>query len=253
MKKTRLDELCINRGLFPDRAAVQRAVIAGDVRVDDACPQSPAMLVSPSAIVTVKERMRYVSRGGYKLEGALAAFGQDVGGLHCLDAGASTGGFTDCLLQAGAARVCAVDVGYGQLDWRLRQDPRVDVRERTNIRTASPASLGAPFDLLVADLSFIGLAALAPAFAALVDAGGIFIGLIKPQFESQHDETNAGLVESDEVRQRTIHEVEDALEQAGFKVTGCVESSLRGKKKGNVEYLVRAIREEARTESIPVQ
>lgn len=247
MRKTRLDDLCISRGLFPDRAAVQRAVIAGDVRVNGERPQSSAITIDPDADIAVKERMRYVSRGGYKLEGALAAFSQDVTGLRCLDAGCSTGGFTDCLLQAGATGVCAVDVGYGQLDWKLRQDPRVDVRERTNIRTASPAELGAPFDLVVADLSFIGLAALAPAFAALVDTGGIFIGLIKPQFESQHDETNAGLVESDEVRQRTIHEVEDALEQAGFKVTGCVESSLRGKKKGNVEYLVRAIREEGCT------
>jgi 23S rRNA (cytidine1920-2'-O)/16S rRNA (cytidine1409-2'-O)-methyltransferase len=185
--------------------------------------------------------MPYVSRGGYKLQGALDAFGQDVHGLRCCDIGSSTGGFSDCLLQAGAAQVTCVDVNYGMLAGKVRSDPRVVVHERTNIRTATPDSLGAPFDLLVADLSFIGLASLAPVFASLVEPGGLFIGLVKPQFESAHDETEDGLVTDESVRLRTVAEVQEALEAQGFRVTGCMQSPIHGKKKGNVEYLVRAV------------
>ena len=133
-----------------------------------------------------------------------------------------------------------MDVNYGQLAWKLRQDPRVAVFERTNIKLADPVELGAPFDLLVADLSFIGLAALAPTFARFAQAGTIFIGLIKPQFESQHDETDHGIVRDEAVRLRTVDEVRAALEAAGFECTGVTESPITGHE-GNVEYLVRAI------------
>lgn len=242
MKKMRLDSLLVERGFFETPGDALRAVLAHEVKVGDTYADSAALMVAPDADVWVKGQERYVSRGGYKLEGALKAFGQSVEGLRCLDAGSSTGGFTDCLLQAGAAQVTCVDVGYGILAWKVRQDPRTVVFERTNIRTAGPDELGAPFDVVVADLSFIGLASLAPTFAQLTRAnGGVFIGLVKPQFESAHDETDHGLVRDESVRVRTVVEVCQALEQAGFTVTDAVESSLKGKAAGNVEYLVRAV------------
>ena len=165
MKKNRLDTLLVEQGYFADADEALRAVLAHEVKVNDVYATSAAVRVAPDAEVVVKNRKRFVSRGGHKLQGALDAFGQDVRGLRCLDIGSSTGGFSDCLLQAGAASVACVDVNYGQLAWKLRQDPRVSVFERVNIKLADPVELGAPFDVLVADLSFIGLAALAPVFA----------------------------------------------------------------------------------------
>ena len=243
MKKVRLDTLLVEQGYFATADEALRAVMAHEVKVGDAYAESAAMRVAPDAAVAVKGRKRFVSRGGVKLQAALDAFSQDVEGLRCIDVGCSTGGFTDCLLQAGAASVAAVDVGYGDLAWKLRQDPRVAVFERTNVRTADPAALGAPFDLVVADVSFIGLASLAPVFASLASEGTVFIGLVKPQFESHHDETDErGFVEDEAVRLRTVEEVGAALEQAGFSCTGVIESPLEGKRSGNVEYLVRAVR-----------
>lgn len=244
MKKIRLDALLVERGYFADADAALRAVLAHEVKVNDVYATSAAVKVSPDAEVVVKGRRQFVSRGGHKLQGALDAFEQAVSGLRCLDAGASTGGFTDCLLQAGAASVACVDVNYGQLAWRLRQDERVSVFERTNIKLAEPEALGAPFDMIVADLSFIGLAALAPVFARLSAPGSIFIGLVKPQFESRAGETDHGIVRSREVRERTVAEVESALQAAGFQTTGVVESSIKGAE-GNIEYLVRAVYQHA--------
>lgn len=239
-KKIRLDELMVRQGLAADAGEALRLVLAHQVKVGDEYPTSAAVRVSPDAVVEVKGRKRYVSRGGFKLQGALDAFGQDVHGLRCIDIGSSTGGFTDCLLQAGAASVACVDVNYGQLAWSIRQDERVSVFERTNIRLADPAELGAPFDLLVADLSFIGLAALAPTFARLCAEGSVFIGLIKPQFESRHEETDHGVVRDAAVRERVVDEVSAALAAEGFDVGGVVESPITGPE-GNVEYLVRAV------------
>ena len=240
-KKVRLDQLLVERGIYPDEQVALRAVLAHEVKVDDTYATSAALKVAPDAQIQAKGRRQYVSRGGHKLAGALDAFGQIVSGMRCIDIGSSTGGFTDCLLQAGAASVACVDVNYGQLAWSIRQDSRVIVFERTNIKTAPPSSLGAPFDILVADLSFIGLAQLAPVFARLCAPGSVFIGLVKPQFESRHDETQAGLVVDPDVRARTVCEVRSALVQAGFTVTDTVESSIVGKRSGNVEYLVRAV------------
>lgn len=239
-KKVRLDDLLVEQGYFPDAGRALRAVMAREVRVDDVYVSSAAIKVSPDADILVKGCKRYVSRGGRKLQGALDAFGFDVSGLRCIDIGSSTGGFTDCLLQAGAADVACVDVNYGQLAWSLRQDGRVRVFERTNIKTAEPARLGAPFDVLVADLSFIGLAGLAPAFAALCAPGSVLIALIKPQFESAHGETDRGVVRDPAVRARVVEEVKSALDQAGFCVEGVVESPIKGPE-GNVEYLVKAV------------
>lgn len=239
-KKIRLDELMVQQGLAADAGEALRLVLAHQVKVGDVYPTSAAVRVSPDAAVEVKGRKRFVSRGGFKLQGALDAFGQSVEGLRCVDIGSSTGGFTDCLLQAGAASVACVDVNYGQLAWSIRQDRRVSVFERTNIRLADPADLGAPFDVLVADLSFIGLAALAPTFARLCAPGSVFIGLVKPQFESRHDETDRGVVRDAAVRKRVVDEVRAALAAEGFDVSGVVESPITGPE-GNVEYLVRAV------------
>ncbi|MEQ3362116.1 TlyA family RNA methyltransferase [Raoultibacter massiliensis] len=240
MKKVRLDTLLVERGYFSDADAALRAVLAHEVKVDDAYATSAAAKVDPDASVVVKNRKRFVSRGGHKLQGALDAFGQDASGLRCIDIGSSTGGFTDCLLQAGAESVACVDVNYGQLAWSLRQDPRVSVFERTNIKLADPAEVGAPFDLLVADLSFIGLAQLASVFARFSHTGSVFIGLVKPQFESRPGETEGGVVRDEAVRERVIEEVRSALLAAGFEPTGVVESPIKGPE-GNVEYLVRAV------------
>ena len=225
MKKNRLDTLLVEQGYFADADEALRAVLAHEVKVNDVYATSAAVRVAPDAEVVVKNRKRFVSRGGHKLQGALDAFGQDVRGLRCLDIGSSTGGFSDCLLQAGAASVACVDVNYGQLAWKLRQDPRVSVFERVNIKLADPVELGAPFDVLVADLSFIGL--------------------VKPQFESRPDETERGVVRDEAVRRRTVDEVRAALADAGFDATGVVESPITGPE-GNVEYLVRAVFEGSR-------
>ena len=239
VKKIRLDDLLVTQGYFSDRDAALRAVLAHEVRVDDVYPTSAAIQVQPDADVFVRNRKRFVSRGGHKLQAALDAFEQEVRGLCCIDIGSSTGGFTDCLLQAGAASVTCVDVNYGQLAWQLREDARVHVFERTNIKNANPATLGAPFDLLVADLSFIGLASLASTFAALCAPKSVLIVLVKPQFESKHDETDRGIVRDPAVRQRVLREVEEALEAAGFLAEGAIESPLAGAE-GNVEYLMKA-------------
>ena len=239
-KKVRLDDLLVELGYFPDTDTVLRAVMAREVRVNAVYVSSAALKVLPTADIFVKNQKAYVSRGGHKLAGALRAFNQDVTGMHCVDIGSSTGGFTDCLLQAGACKVACVDVNYGQLAWSIRQDPRVEVYERTNIKTAIPEEIGAPFDLLVADLSFIGLAGLASTFATLCKPGSIVIALIKPQFESAHDETDRGVVRDPAVRERVIGEVTQAFEDVGFTVDGVVESSIKGPE-GNIEYLVRAV------------
>ena len=239
MAKVRLDDLLVQLGYFTNRDAALRAVIAREVRVDDVYVSSAALKVRPDADIFVKNAKRFVSRGGHKLQGALDHFGVDVKGKRCIDVGSSTGGFSDCLLQAGAASVACVDVNYGQLAWSLRQDARVTVFERTNIRTADPASLGAPFDMVVCDLSFIGLAQLAGVFAGLCEQGSMFLGLIKPQFESQHEETDHGIVRDQAVRQRVVNEVTAALQDACFSVNGVVESSIKGAE-GNVEFLVYA-------------
>ena len=218
-KKIRLDELLVEQGVFPDAGTVLRAVLAHEVKVDDVYVTSAE--VAPDAEIVVRGRKQFVSRGGHKLQGALDAFGQDVQGLNCIDVGSSTGGFTDCLLQAGAAHVACVDVNYGQLAWKIRTDERVSVFERTNIKLADPGELGAPFDLIVCDVSFIGLAVLAPAFARLSRpasdgaSASVFLGLVKPQFESRHDETDHGIVRDEAVRARTVEEVRCALEREG--------------------------------------
>ena len=241
MTKQRLDVELTARGLAESRQKAQAMIMAGQVYVDGRKVDKAGTQVGPGCAIEVRGRtLAYVSRGGLKLEKAVERWPIRLEGAVCADIGSSTGGFTDCLLQAGASRVAALDVNYGQLAWKIRQDPRVAVFERTNIKDADPAEVGAPFDLIVIDVSFIGLAALAPLFPRFSRPGTIFIGLVKPQFESAHDETDRGVVRDEAVRLRTVEEVKAALAAAGFTATGVVESPITGPE-GNVEYLVRAV------------
>ena len=217
------------------------AVVVGDARVD-----KPGALVDPSATVRLKEGaapQRYVSRGALKLEGALAAFPIDPRGRICADLGASTGGFTDLLLQRGAARVHAVDVGYGQLHPRLRGDPRVVVRERENARQLTAGALGESVDLVVGDLSFISLRLILPAVKAILRPGGEAILLVKPQFEVGKGEVGkGGVVRDDAKRRAALEAVADAARALGFEVLGHAESPIAGPA-GNREWLLALRRE----------
>ena len=179
MARQRIDALLVDRGLFPSREKARSAVLAGEVRVGDRTVTKPGEQVMFDVAVHVAERRRFVSRGGDKLAGALERFPVDVRGRRAIDVGASTGGFSDCLLQAGAAHVVAVDVGYGQLAWTLRTDERVTVVERTNIRYADLDELGAPFDIVVVDVSFISLSTILPVLVDLAGAEGDILALVK--------------------------------------------------------------------------
>jgi 23S rRNA (cytidine1920-2'-O)/16S rRNA (cytidine1409-2'-O)-methyltransferase len=237
--RRRLDTELVRRGLVPSRARAVDAIRAGRVLVAGAPAATPARQVRPDEPIRVDAPQRqFVSRGGEKLAAALDAFALDVAGRRALDAGASTGGFTDCLLQQGAAHVEAVDVGRGQLAWSLRTDPRVTVRERTNVRALGPADLGGPVDLAVADLSFISLLSVAPALAACTTADADLVLLVKPQFEAGKGRVGRGGI----VRDRAIHaevlrRVAGGLADAGLPVVGVVRSPLLGAD-GNVEFLV---------------
>ncbi len=214
---------------------------ADRVTVAGAPARSPARLVAPSEAVAVSaDDARYVSRGGHKLAAALDRFDIDVVGVRALDAGASTGGFTDCLLQRGAREVVAVDVGHGQLAWGLRDDPRVVVLERTNVRTLAPEAIGEPVGLVVADLSFISLRTVAPALLALAEPGAAFVLLVKPQFEAGRARVGkGGVIRDDRIRRTVLIEVIEGLAAAGLGVVDVTTSPITGAD-GNVEYLVEA-------------
>lgn len=196
--------------------------------------------VAADALLSVRTRGRFVSRGGDKLDAAIERFSIDVRDAVCLDAGCSTGGFTDCLLQRGAARVYAVDVGYGQFAWSLRTDARVVLMERTNIRSVDPVQLDPRPTIVVADLSFVSLAGIVSSLVALAaPAGAEFVLLVKPQFEVSAADTDRGIVVSQEVRARAVAKVEEAVGRCGLEAAGTMESPLRGAE-GNVEYLLHA-------------
>jgi 23S rRNA (cytidine1920-2'-O)/16S rRNA (cytidine1409-2'-O)-methyltransferase len=242
MGKVRLDQLLVARGLAPSRARAQAIILTGEVIVEDQRVDKSGTLVSENASVQVRiPDHPYVSRGGVKLAGALEAFALDVRGLRCLDMGASTGGFTDCLLQRGAAHVVAVDVGYGQLADKLRADPRVVVMERTNARSLTSLAIGGGVDLTVVDASFIGLAKLMPAVAQCTLAGGELLALVKPQFEVGREEASRGkgVVRDESVRLNAVARAVEAIRAAGFTVVEQRESALPGAK-GNREVFVHA-------------
>jgi 23S rRNA (cytidine1920-2'-O)/16S rRNA (cytidine1409-2'-O)-methyltransferase len=240
-RKQRIDVLLVERGLAESRTRAQALVMAGAVVAGDQRVDKPGQLVPEDALLRLKEDAaptRYVSRGALKLEKALEAFPIDPAGLVCADLGASTGGFTDLLLQRGAAKVYAVDVGYGQLHPKLRGDPRVVVRERENARLLTAAVLGERVDLVVGDLSFISLRLVLPAVRSVLLPGGAAVLLVKPQFEVGKGEVGKGGVVRDDAKRRAALEgVKAAAVELGFAVTGDVESPVEGPA-GNREWLL---------------
>jgi 23S rRNA (cytidine1920-2'-O)/16S rRNA (cytidine1409-2'-O)-methyltransferase len=239
VKKTRIDAVLADRGLFPSRSAAAGAVRAGEVRIGQDGPVAlrPSQLVEPDASLIVDEGPRYVSRGGTKLENALDALGIDVDGRDCLDVGASTGGFTDCLLQRGAARVIASDVAYGQLDVRMRQDSRVHVIERLNARELQRVDLPFVPSLATIDVSFISLTKVLPAVARSVELGGDILAMVKPQFELGKERVGRGVVRDAGDRREAILVVAVAARELGLPVRGFASSGLPGPK-GNRETFV---------------
>jgi 23S rRNA (cytidine1920-2'-O)/16S rRNA (cytidine1409-2'-O)-methyltransferase len=237
--KARIDAVLAERGLFPSRSAAAGAVRAGEVRVgaDGPVALRPSQLVEPDAELLVDAGPRFVSRGGIKLDNALEALGLDVSGRACLDVGASTGGFTDCLLQRGAARVAAVDVAYGQIDVRLREDARVTVIERLNARELDLGGLPFTADLATVDVSFISLAKVLPAVARCLAPGGEVLAMVKPQFELGRERVRKGVVRDPADRHEAILGVALAARDLGLAVRGFASSGLPGPK-GNRETFV---------------
>ncbi|WP_437569919.1 TlyA family RNA methyltransferase [Sorangium sp. So ce542] len=247
MTRVRADALLVARKLATSRTEAQALIMAGKVTSGPRRIDKPGTLLPEDAEVHVASGPRFVSRGGDKLEHALAAFaaqhGLDVAGKTCVDVGASTGGFTDCLLQRGAARVFAVDVGYGQLASKLRADPRVEVRDRVNARELRREDFDCPIDLVVVDASFISISRLIEAIARLLRPSGDLVALIKPQFEAGREAAarGRGVIRDEATRLAAIAEARQAIEAAGFSVVGEVDSAVRGPK-GNVEHFVHARR-----------
>jgi len=222
------------------RSQARALILAGKVRIDDAPATKPGASVRDGARVAVESPPRYVGRGGEKLEGALAAFALDVRGADALDVGASTGGFTDALLQHGARAVTALDVGYGQIAWKLRVDPRVTVIERTNARTLADDAFPSGFDVIAIDASFISLRAILPRAAAYLRERGAVVALVKPQFEAGRDRVRGGVVRDPAVHAAVLRDVRDAVRERGLRTVDVAVSPLRGPA-GNVEffYLIR--------------
>lgn len=237
----RLDTILVERGFFPTRSQASAAILAGLVLVEGSVEHKAGRHVTPDIDVQVVEDPVYVSRGGFKLERAFDAFDLNVAGKVALDAGASTGGFTDCLLRNGAASVIAIDVGYGQLDWKLRQDPRVVVMERTNVRYLKCADLPSVPQIATLDFSFISLKKVLPAVTACLAPGFEIVCLIKPQFEAGRQKVGKGGVVRDPVVHRgVILSIWDFCAENGMQVRGLVDSPVRGPK-GNIEYLMYLI------------
>lgn len=236
--KQRLDLVLVARGLFESREKAQRAIMAGNVTVGEQVVDKAGTKVPEDAQISVRAAERYVGRGGFKLEGALQAFGIDATGATCLDIGASTGGFTDCLLQHGAAKVYAIDVGHSQLAWKIRSDSRVVAREHLNARYLTRDDIPDPIDICVIDVSFISLTLILPPAVELLRPDGVLIPLIKPQFELRKEQVGKGGV----VRDPLLHE--QAVEKIREFVTGtlhrqwagCIESPILGGE-GNKEFL----------------
>lgn len=238
-EKIRLDKLLVERGITPTREKARALILARAVKINDSYPDKAGTLVAVDAPVEIKgEDNPYVSRGGLKLKGALDEFNLDVRGLVVLDVGASTGGFTDCLLQSGASKVYALDVGYGQLAWKLRQDKRVCVVERQNIRYYEGQDLQEKPDLATIDVSFISLKIVLPPVVKLISDKGIILALIKPQFEAGRSEVGKnGLVKDPVIHERVIKEIEDFSRALNLSIEGTRASSLLGPA-GNKEFFI---------------
>lgn len=247
MHRERIDKILVDRGLADSRTKAQALVMAGVVLVDEQRVNKPSENFPADSTIRIKEsgESRFVGRGGLKLEAALREFSINVEGLTCLDVGSSTGGFTDCLLQHGARKVVGVDVGHNQLDWRLRNDPRVELREGVNARHLTPSDFDKKFELATIDVAFISATKILPAVVPLLSAGARIVTLIKPQFEVGKGEVGkGGIVKDPDQHQRVIREVNGAAEALGLSVLGVIESPIHGAD-GNVEFL--ALYETVRT------
>lgn len=246
MKRERIDKILVERGLAESRAKAQAMVMSGVVLVNEQRVEKPSAQFGADSRIRVKRAddptSRYVGRGGLKLEAALREFQLDVSGFICLDVGASTGGFTDCLLQNGAHRVFAIDVGHNQIDWQLRNDPRVEVREGVNARYLQPEDFPTKFSLAVIDVSFISVTRVLPAVAPLLGDGGAVVILIKPQFEVGRGEVGSGGIVRDQAKRlRVVEEVNQSAVALDLRVVGVIESPIQGAD-GNVEFLALYVR-----------
>ena len=237
-KKSRIDNLLVERGFFESRERAQRAIMAGDVRVGEHMIAKASERVEADAPISVAPQAQYVGRGAVKLAGALDHFAVDARGKVALDIGASTGGFTDCLLQRGATKVYAVDVGQGQLAWKIRNDPRVIVLEKLNARFLSEEHVPEVVDLCVIDVSFISLTLILPRAFELVGANGMVLALIKPQFELQRSEVGrGGIVRDPALHEKAQHKIVNFAREAGADVIGVVPSTITGAD-GNQEFFI---------------
>jgi 23S rRNA (cytidine1920-2'-O)/16S rRNA (cytidine1409-2'-O)-methyltransferase len=235
---TRLDQTLVQRGFFTSRQQAQRAIMAGEVRVNGRVASKASDAIKERSEISLAPRNRYVGRGGNKLEGALASFGVHCAGKVALDIGASTGGFTDCLLQHGARQVFALDVGHGQLAWKIRDDPRVIVLEKLNARYLSREQIPAPIEICVIDVSFISLTLILPNAFELLTPDGVIVALIKPQFElAREDVGRGGIVRSPELHEKAQQKVARFAEKIGARVEGLVPSRITGTD-GNQEYFI---------------
>jgi len=240
MKKQRIDKLLVEKGIAESALRAQALVMSGVVLVDEKRAEKPSDSFPADAIVRIKGESaasRYVGRGGVKLEAALREFAIDPTGFICLDIGASTGGFTDCLLQHGATRIVTIDSGTNQLAWKIRDDRRVDVREKTNARSLRPIDFDSKFDLIVIDVSFISVTRIIPALPPLLADRGSVVILIKPQFEVRKGEVGpGGIVKEPEKHQRVVNEINSFAARSGFLTAGVIESPILGAE-GNKEFL----------------
>lgn len=253
MKKVRLDQLVFERGFTESRERAKTTVMSGLVFVNGQRADKPGMPVSPDALIEVHgDALPFVSRGGFKLDKALKVFPVDPAGKVCIDCGASTGGFTDVLLQHGARRVYAVDVGYGQLAWKLRSDERVVNLERTNLRYITPEQIPEKLDLSVMDVSFISIRLILPAIKTLLKDGADLICLIKPQFEAGREEVGKkGVVRDEAVHREVVQGILDFVPTIGLSVLGLDHSPIRGPE-GNIEYICHMINRAGADETIDV-
>jgi 23S rRNA (cytidine1920-2'-O)/16S rRNA (cytidine1409-2'-O)-methyltransferase len=237
-KRSRLDNVLVARRLFASREQAQRAIMAGEIKVGTRTAAKPSELLEPDAAITVEARPRYVGRGGEKLATALDALNIGVEGKIALDIGASTGGFTDCLLQRGVAKVYAVDVGHDQLAWRIRNDPRVVVLEKRNARSLSRAHIPESIDLCLIDVSFISLTLILPNAFELITPDGVIIALIKPQFElGRADVGRGGIVRQPELHEKAKAKIAEFIRQAGHHVVAMIPSAITGRE-GNQEFFI---------------
>jgi 23S rRNA (cytidine1920-2'-O)/16S rRNA (cytidine1409-2'-O)-methyltransferase len=236
--KRRLDILLVERGLVCSRERAKRLIMAGEVLVDEVPETKPGRKVKADAKLRIRNDLPYVSRGGLKLEGALKDFELDVDGWVVLDVGASTGGFTDCLLQHGAAFVYALDVGYGQLDWKLRRDKRVKPMDRVNVRYASPEMFDKPIDLATVDVSFISLKLVLPVLAKIVRPNGLILALVKPQFEAGREKVQrGGVIKDSQVHEEVLVELVRSCGDWGLRASKLTFSPIKGPA-GNIEFFL---------------